>query len=61
MKETEKVEIMHFDQEGYLADGEALHETGKLMAAMADSVADEGYYANFLMGVGGTWDELMQL
>ena len=61
MKETEKVEIMHFDQEGYLADGEALHETGKRMAAMADKVADEGYDAVFLMGVGGTWDELMQL
>ena len=23
MKETEKIEIMHFDQEGYLEDGRA--------------------------------------
>ena len=61
MKPTEKVEIMHFDQEGYLKDGEALYETGKKMAALADRVADEGYDAIFLMGVGGTWDELMQL
>ena len=26
MKETEKIEIMHFDQEGYLEDGKALYE-----------------------------------
>ena len=61
MAETEKIEIMHFDQEGYLEDGAALYETGQKMAALADRVADEGYDAVFLMGVGGTWDELMQL
>ena len=61
MKETEKIEIMHFSQEGYLEDGKALYETGKKMTALADKVADEGYDAVFLMGVGGTWDELMQL
>ena len=61
MKETEKIEIMHFDQEGYLEDGKALYETGKKMTALADKVADEGYDAVFLMGVGGTWDEFMQL
>ncbi len=27
MKETEKIEIMNFDQEGYLEDGKALYET----------------------------------
>ena len=36
MKETEKIEIMHFDQEGYLEDGKALYETGKKMTALAD-------------------------
>lgn len=61
MKETELVEIVNFDQEGYLEDTVALHESGKLMTAMADRVADEGYDAVFLLGVGGTWDELMQL
>ncbi|MDO4436424.1 MAG: SIS domain-containing protein [Coriobacteriaceae bacterium] len=61
MAETEKIEIMNFDQEGYLKDGEALFETGKQMSALADKVADEGYDAVFLLGVGGTWDELMQL
>lgn len=61
MAETEKIEIMNFDQEGYLEDGRALYETGQKMAAMADAAADEGYDAVFLMGVGGTWDELMQL
>ncbi len=61
MQETEKIEIMNFDQEGYLADGKAAVEAGKKMAQIADRVADEGYDAVFLMGVGGTWDELMQL
>ena len=42
MKETEKIEIMHFDQEGYLEDGKALYEAGKKMTALADKVADEG-------------------
>ena len=61
MKETEKIEIMHFSQEGYLEDGKNVYETGKKMTALADKVADEGYDAVFLMGVGGTWDEFMQL
>lgn len=61
MAETEKVEIMHFDQKGYLEDGAALVKVGDQMEALADKVADEGYDAIFLMGVGGTWDELMQL
>lgn len=61
MPVTEKIEIMHFDQEGYLKDGAAAVEAGGRMIAMADRVADEGYDAVFLMGVGGTWDELMQL
>ena len=61
MKETEKIEIMHFSQEGYVEDGKNVYEAGKKMTALADKVADEGYDAVFLMGVGGTWDELMQL
>lgn len=54
MKETEKIEIMHFSQEGYLEDGKNVYETGKKMIELADKVADEGYDAVFLMGVGGT-------
>ena len=61
MAVTEKIEIMNFDQEGYLEDGAALYETGQKMAALADKVHEEGYDAVFLMGVGGTWDEMMQL
>ena len=45
MQETEKIEIMNFDQEGYLADGKAAVEAGKKMAQIADRVADEGYDA----------------
>ena len=33
MKETEKIEIMHFDQEGYLEDGRNVYEAGKRMTA----------------------------
>ncbi len=36
MKETEKIEIMHFDQEGYLEDGRNVYEAGKKMTALAD-------------------------
>ena len=61
MKPTEKIEIMNFDQEGYIKDGEALYETGQHMVALADKVHEEGYDAVFLMCVGGTWDEFMQL
>ena len=34
MKETEKIEIMHFDQEGYLEDGRNVYEAGKKMTAL---------------------------
>ncbi len=61
MEVSEKVEIMRFDQEGYLKDGKAVRAVGDTLEAMADAVAEEGYDAIFLMGVGGTWDELMQL
>ena len=29
MKETEKIEIVHFDQEGYLEDGRNVYEAGR--------------------------------
>ncbi len=61
MTEREKIEIMHFDQDGYLEDGAAAVKAGQRMRSFADKVADEGYDAIFLMGVGGTWDEFMQL
>ena len=38
MAETEKIEIMNFDQDGYLEDGRNLVETGKLMRDLADKV-----------------------
>lgn len=61
MVESERIEIMHFDQEGYLRDGAAAVEAGSRMIDFADRIHSEGYDALFLMGVGGTWDELMQL
>lgn len=61
MAETEKIEIMNFDQAAYLVDGAAVVKAGKEMIVLADRIYDEGFDALFLMGVGGTWDELMQL
>ena len=37
MKETEKIEIMHFDQEGYLEDGRNVYEAGKKMTAVSNT------------------------
>ncbi len=60
MKDTEKIEIMNFDQDGYLEDGRNVYEAGKKMTALADRVHEEGSDAVFLMGVGGTGDAFMQ-
>ncbi len=46
MKETEKIEIMHFDQEGYLQDGRNVYEAGKRMTALADRVHEDALDAN---------------
>lgn len=61
MAESERTELLNFDQDGYLEDGRNLVESGRRMCYLADKVADEGYDAVFLMGVGGTLYELMQL
>ena len=61
MDVKEKIELMHFDEDAYLSNGKRLVELGKQMSAFADDVAEEGFDAVFLLGVGGTWDELMQL
>ncbi|ERI05348.1 SIS domain-containing protein [Atopobium sp. oral taxon 810] len=61
MRESATVEIMNFDQEGYLSDGKQLYEIGKKMKALADKVCDEGFDHLFLLGVGGTWDEFLRL
>ncbi len=61
MAESERIEILHFDQERYLKEGSELRTRGEAMVRFADQVADEGYDAVFLLGMGGTWDELMQL
>lgn len=59
MAESERIEILHFDQERYLKEGSELRTRGEAMVRFADQVADEGYDAVFLLGMGGTWDELM--
>lgn len=61
MKPTETIEILHFDQARYCEEAAGLRERGEAMARFADEATDEGYDAVFLLGMGGTWDELMQL
>ena len=61
MEETGKVEIMHFDQEGYLEDGEELYAVGQRMKQFADDVCNEGFDRLYLLGVGGTWDEFLRM
>ena len=39
MKETEKIEIMHFSQEGYVEDGKNVYETSKKMIEHSEQVA----------------------
>ena len=51
MEETEKVEIMHFDQEGYIEDGEELYAVGQRMKQFADDVCNEGFDRLYLLGV----------
>ena len=60
MKETEKIEIMHFDQEATSRTARRLRDRQEDDRARRQG-RRRGYDAVFLMGVGGTWDELMQL
>ena len=58
MTGTEKVQLIKFDIDGYLRDGEATIAKRKDVEAVADKIHDEGYENIFLLGIGGTYDEL---
>lgn len=57
---NEKVELIKFDEEKYLADGEAIYAQRHEAEALADKISKEGYSNIFLLGIGGTEFELAQ-
>lgn len=56
--EKEKVMLPKFNVETYLKDGDAVVAKLKEVEAVADKVHDKGYENIFLLGMGGTYDEL---
>ncbi|MCX8736784.1 SIS domain-containing protein [Lactobacillus sp. B4026] len=58
--ETEKVELIDFNQDGYLADGDFVYSKRPEIEALADKLSTEGYKNIYLMGIGGTEFELYQ-
>lgn len=56
--EKEKVMLSKFNVETYLKDGDAVVAKLKEVEAVADKVHDKGYENIFLLGMGGTYDEL---
>lgn len=56
----EKVELIKFDEEKYLKDGEAVYAQRAEVEALADEIAAIGYSNIFLLGIGGTEFEFAQ-
>ncbi|RGL10510.1 SIS domain-containing protein [Collinsella tanakaei] len=58
MSETETIQLIKFDIDQYLRDGDATIAKRAEVEAVADKIHDEGYENIFLLGIGGTFDEL---
>lgn len=58
MAETEKIQLIKFDIDEYLRDGDATIAKRPEVEAVADQIHDQGYENIFLLGIGGTYDEL---
>ena len=56
--EKEKVVLPKFNVETYLKDGDAVIDKLKDVEAAANKIHDKGYENIFLLGMGGTYDEL---
>lgn len=54
MIEKEKVELINFDEDMYLKDGEAIITERKVAEELAEKIHNEGYKNIFLLGIGGT-------
>ncbi|WP_413527600.1 SIS domain-containing protein [Marinilactibacillus psychrotolerans] len=57
---TEKVELIKFDEEKYLKEGESIYTQRSEVEAVVDKIAKEGYSNIFLLGIGGTEFEFAQ-
>lgn len=57
---TEKVELIKFDQDKYLAEGETIYALRSEVEALVDEVAKTGYSNIILLGIGGTEFEFAQ-
>ena len=58
MAELEKVQLLNFDIDQYLKDGDATVAACAQAKAVADEIHEQGYENIFLLGIGGTYDEL---
>ena len=58
--ETEKVELINFNPDAYLKDGEMVYSKRSEIEELADKLTQEGYKNIYLMGIGGTEFELYQ-
>ena len=56
----EKVELIKFDEDKYIKEGDAIYSQRAEVEAMADEIAIEGYSNVFLLGIGGTEFEFAQ-
>lgn len=58
MAELEKCQLLNFDIEQYLKDGDATVAACAQAKAAAEEIHQQGYENVFLLGIGGTYDEL---
>lgn len=58
MAEAETIQLSKFDIDEYLRDGDATVAACTDAKAVADEIHEQGYDNIFLLGIGGTYDEL---
>lgn len=58
MEVLETIQLSKFDTEEYLQDGDATIEACARAKEMAEEIHRQGYENIFLLGIGGTYDEL---
>lgn len=58
MAELEKVQLLNFDIDQYLKDGDATVAACAQAKVAADAINEQGYENIFLLGIGGTYDQL---
>ena len=54
MAVSEKIELIKFNEEQYLKEGDAVYAQRAEVEAIADAIDKAGYSNIFLLGIGGT-------